>query len=591
MSPLRIPLMVHASHEAGVKLGGIGAVLDGLLSSPAYLATVERTLLVGPVNVHNHGEMDRLLAPSNHLTIVYSSIHGINHAPEPLLAALRGIEQRMHVRLLYGKRRFGSAEHEVILVDTLEIAPDVVKQFKYHVWNRWNLDSARYESQWEFSYFMDSAEPLFAALEAVTADLAPGCARVLMAHEWLGLPLVFAAALRGPGRYRTIFYAHEVATARMLVENDDGHDTRFYNALRMGLARGHSLDEVFGDQSGYFKHALLQRAGVCDAILAVGDLVVDELRFLGGVFGSVPVDLAYNGLPAGQLTYEERLDARRLMLDYAENVLGYRPDYIFTHVGRMVLSKAFWRDFRVLEHLDAMLAARGQRAALFTVATADPTGRLPADVYRWESEYGWPVGHRSDTGDLRDGEVRFFHDVQEPFNWRGRAIRAVLVNQFGWSRERCGLRMPEEMSFAHLRAGTDLEFGQSIYEPFGIAQVEPLAAGALTVVSNVCGCTGFIGKAGGGYPGLIVADYVTLPTGWLVWSPWDALWIDRPLRDAIESQNSYTVAQSILERLPQTDAESRLLFQAGQNVARAMSWDVVVRDYLLPPLQRVADCP
>jgi hypothetical protein len=26
-----IPLVVHATHEAGVKVGGIGAVLDGLL--------------------------------------------------------------------------------------------------------------------------------------------------------------------------------------------------------------------------------------------------------------------------------------------------------------------------------------------------------------------------------------------------------------------------------------------------------------------------------------------------------------------------------------------------------------------------------
>ncbi len=28
-----------------------------------------------------------------------------------------------------------------------------------------------------------------------------------------------------------------------------GHDTRFYNALRLGRAQGHRLDEVFGDQS------------------------------------------------------------------------------------------------------------------------------------------------------------------------------------------------------------------------------------------------------------------------------------------------------------------------------------------------------
>jgi hypothetical protein len=35
--------------------------------------------------------------------------------------------------------------------------------------------------------------------------------------------------------------------------------------------------------------------------------------------------------------------------------------------------------------------------------------------------------------------VDFFYNVLEPFNRSSRAIKAVLVNQFGWSRDRCGL--------------------------------------------------------------------------------------------------------------------------------------------------------
>ncbi len=35
-----IALVVHATHEAGYKIGGIGAVFDGLLSSPVYDAAV-----------------------------------------------------------------------------------------------------------------------------------------------------------------------------------------------------------------------------------------------------------------------------------------------------------------------------------------------------------------------------------------------------------------------------------------------------------------------------------------------------------------------------------------------------------------------
>ena len=584
-----IALLIHATHEAGLKLGGIGAVLDGLLGSAAYNAAVGRTILVGPINVWNPVEMERLTAPANRLRIIYSSIHGINQAPDALSRALRAIEEGMRVRLLYGVRRFGSAEHEVILVDAGGIASEVINGYKYYLWQRWGLPCSQHEGNWEFSFFLNAGEPLFAALEAVTAGISPAADRYVIAHEWLGLPVVFSALLRDPKRYKTIFYAHEVATARLLVEEHGGHDTRFYNALRLGIARGNTLDQVFGDQSWFYKHALIQRAGVCDRIFAVGDLVVDELRFLGGVFRDAPIDLVYNGVPAAPISLEEKTASRELLLQYAQNLTGYRPDYIFTHVTRMVPSKALWRDLRVLEHLEWTLAAQGQKAILFVVSTAAPAGKRSEDVLRWESEYGWPMGHRDDNGDLQGAETDFFFQALEPFHWGRQAIRVVLVNQFGWDRGRCGLRMPEAMRFADLRTGADLEFGQSIYEPFGIAQVEPLSAGALCVVSNVCGCVGFVNRAANGQPlpNFVVADYVTPPPGWHLWSPWDALGIDRQIRDGIEARHSYLVAQQIADRLPHTDADRRRLLQAGQRVAAGMSWEVVVRDYLLPGLAAV----
>ncbi len=400
----------------------------------------------------------------------------------------------------------------------------------------------------------------------------------------MGLPVVLSADLHAPGRYKSVFYAHEVAVVRRLVEYNGGHDTRFYNALRLGLAQGHSLDAVFGDQAGFFKHAMVQRAGICDGMFAVGDLVIDELRFLGGVVGSKPVELVYNGVPAASIDMARKLASRELMLQYAQNLVGYRPDYVFTHVGRLVVSKALWRDLRVLEHMDRLLAAQGKNAIFFIVATGDPMGRLPFDVHRWEHEYGWPVGHRADNGDLRGDEDAFFFHAIEPFHWGHHNVRVLLVNQFGWSRERCGDRMPEAMTFADLRIGTDVEFGQSIYEPFGIAQVEPLGAGALCVVSNITGCTGFTRRAAAGQPfgNLIVADYTTLQSNWALWNPWDALWIDKAVRDDLEARNSFHVARQIVDRLPRTQYDMNCLLDAGQAVARRMSWDVVASEYSLP---------
>ncbi len=154
--------------------------------------------------------------------------------------------------------------------------------------------------------------------------------------------------------------------------------------------------------------------------------------------------------------------------------------------------------------------------------------------------------------------------------------------------------MPEAMTFDDLRTGTDLEFGQSIYEPFGIAQLEPLSAGALSVVFSICGCIGFVSAARveldedleDDTHNLLVADYVSLPPNEPLWSAWDALRIDSSIRNNLEGYNSYSVAQEIARRLPANESETRRLLERGQQVAQQMSWETVARNYFLPALRR-----
>ncbi|MEZ4637391.1 MAG: hypothetical protein R2856_20950 [Caldilineaceae bacterium] len=282
----RIPLLIHATHEAGVKVGGIGAVLDGLLSAQAYNQAVDRSILAGPMMGWDSTQMERLTSPRNRLTIRYSSLHGIFDNVEPTLAeALQAVEQTYGVALLYGVRRFGGSDHEVILIDATSPNMAPINAFRYFVWQHYGIDSNRYSHDGEFNLFFSIAQPLFATLKAlqVDADLAAND-RFILAHEWLGMPLVFAAQMNEPDQWRTIFYAHETATARLLVEEHGGHDTRFYNALSIGRAWGVDLPTLFGDQSHYYKDAIIRQALRCDNIFAVGDLVVDELRFLGRGF-------------------------------------------------------------------------------------------------------------------------------------------------------------------------------------------------------------------------------------------------------------------------------------------------------------------
>jgi hypothetical protein len=308
------------------------------------------------------------------------------------------------------------------------------------------------------------------------------------------------------------------------------------------------------------------------------------MRFLGPDFLHVDSQLAYNGVPHWKITVADKMESRNKLRQYCDNLLGYKPDYVFTHVTRLVPSKGLWRDLRVLEHMEKHLEARNETAVLFALTTEVP-GRRPDDIRRMEQQYHWPVVHREGLPDLSHGEAIYYQGVQE-FNARSRHVKVVFINQFGFDRRSCGDRMPADMEFMDIRKGSDAEFGQSIYEPFGIAQVEPISFGGICVFSNVCGCAGFVLKANDGNPtpNVIVADYTHLDNVSL--RPEQMLNIGQSERDAIEHQVADQVARELIERLPRTPQEFEQFLARGQALADKMSWDTVARDYVLPGIQR-----
>src|SRR5690606_15801203 len=184
-------------------------------------------------------------------------------------------------------------------------------------------DSARYEWSSEYNHYIAIAQPLFAALRAIGAGrLAAPAEKFIIAHEWLGMPVVYAAQLVEPGQWRTVFYAHETATARRIVEEHGGHDTRFYNALRKAREWNVDLEAVFGNQDDLFKHPIVKSAARCNGLFAVGDLVVDELHFMGGALAYANIDLVYNGIPSGETTILAKLESKRRLQVYCEKLWG-----------------------------------------------------------------------------------------------------------------------------------------------------------------------------------------------------------------------------------------------------------------------------
>lgn len=580
--------ITHVTHEAVQKIGGIGTVLEGLITSAAYGAAVDRTILLAPLFT-TEGEADSRLGPDGE--VLYSSIDGrTDHA---IAEAFQAIRERYGVELVYGRRLLRDpltgreSRPEVVLVDVGRAEAGAVNDLKGRFFDAYGIASDRYEQSWDFEQYVRLAEPGLAAIRALGAS-GPNRGCVVVAHEYMGLPTALAAKLRPEWQMRTIYHAHEVGTIRGIVDQSAGHDTMFYNVLRTGKEQGLFVEDIFGDQHGSYRHALVEASRHLDVTLAVGDLVMEELKFLSPDLAASDIRLAYNGIPAYEISADEAATSKSRLQTYVETLLGYRPDHVFTHVTRMTPSKGLWRDLRVMEFIEEAFRREDRTGALIVLSTELCGPRRRDDILHMERWWDWPVAHREGPPDLSGGEALFYAGVQA-FNARSQNCKVVYLNQFGFDRGCCGERMPEEMAFWDIRRGSDVEFGQSIYEPFGIAPLEALSFGAVAVMSNVSGGAGFVGKVSGpkGTPNVVVADYTAVD------APNDTveayLHMDRARRETVEGRVAAEVAGTLLERLPRTPEAKAEYVRRGYALAEQMSWEVVARDYFLPAVRDICE--
>jgi hypothetical protein len=577
--------VVHVTHEAAEKIGGIGAVIAGLVNAEPYRQTVSRTILLGPL-LHTSQPPDLRLGEGG--KVYYSSVDGFE--PPEWHKKFSAIERTYDVGIIYGTRMVHepctgeTVEAEVLLIDVFSINQKRLSLFKGELWKKFAIPSDNFESAWEFEQYVRLAEPGYEALSAIGCNDGPEM-MVILAHEYMGMPTALQAVLDGKGDIRTVFYAHEVASVRPVVEDMPGHDTMFYNVLSQAGEQGKTVEDIFPSVFANYKHPLVKAARYLDHIFAVGDYVIDELRFVDKHIARKDIDLVYNGIPTLGLSLAEKQVSRERMQQYAENLLGIRPTWVFAHVCRPVVSKAIWRDLGVLHAIEPMLAERGESAVFFMLGTLAGQ-RRGRDVAEMERVYGWPVAHEEGYPDLCGGE-EVLGEMFDCFNRDHETIRVVLVNQWDWSPEFCGRRMPEGMTFADIRRGTDVEFGLSSYEPFGISQFEALCFGAICLVSNVCGCMGFARRAeeGSDCECVLEGNFLHAGEGWSI----EAL-LEMPTeaRDAIEADETGRLARALVDILPRTTEVMQRQMQQGYELACKMSWECVVRDYFLPALGRAA---
>jgi hypothetical protein len=574
--------LVHITHEAHEKMGGIGAVLEGLLTTRAYQSAVDRTILVGSGDV----PLRQPLASLQSVLYQSGQADGASADLGPGLAeAFARIEAAYGVRILYGRRAVPCpletrrSSVELLLFDLRGALAEPCNRLKAQLWEAYALPSDQFERDWGYEEWVRLAAPALDAVEALTAGDTQGTA--IISHEFMGLPTVLAARLRTP-QFKTVYWAHEVPPVRDLIEQDASQRLIFDQALQTRL--GLDSYEARLRESGGYKHALVSRACRTHCIFAVSDRIAQELHLLSPDFERTPLEVVYNGLPVRPINLAARMASRALLRQYVQAVVGFRPDYVFTHVTRPVASKAIERDLAVLEHLDDLLADRGQTAVLLVLAT-DGGRRDIALIRRMEAEYGWPLNHRVGWPDLVKGETPI-GQAAERYNGWARATRTILINQFGLSRETCGDRVPEKFTFQDVRQGSDVEFGQSAYEPFGIAQLETLAFGGISVISCVCGCAQLLARvAGEELPRNVLVARYSVPQGAT------AAPINENETQRIEHEVAARLARELANRLPTEPAAFARLLESGWALAEKMSWQSVCRDYFIPALERCLGRP
>jgi len=575
-------IAVHITHESVRKIGGIGAVLSGVCNLQKYKDFYQTTVFYGPAI---DSPSDTLGHVGRSGRVLFSS-HD-NYDAGGYTAAMDDIIKKYNIDIIYGKRElvseFNITKHttvEVINVSISKMNEQEVTKFKYALWSKFGIESDQYKDDWDYEQYLRIAIPFLEILEKLYGDKA---VYYLFAHEYMGVASVLSALMAGK-KHRTVFVAHEVATARSLVEKHTGHDISFYNILaKAGQHKG--LEEVFGDQAHSSRNELVKRTVKFDHIFAVGDHVKDEYLFLVGETAADKVKVVYNAAPARKISFEQKQQSCERIKEYTETLFNFRPDAIFTHVTRLIVSKGLWRDIAMLYYLDEIFDSHKLKGVYVLLSTLMTICRTPEEILSMEAEYGWPVLHKEGWPDLIGAEKEIYNYLQL-FNARSKAIKGVFINQFGFGRTSCGKRVPQQTGLEDLRLASDAEFGLSVYEPFGIAQIETIPFGGTSVLSSSCGAARFLKEnfRDAAVKPFYILDFIATGKK-LSCNCLRNLTINQ--RNDMENRLLSKHAERIFNFLPLTDNKRKRYFLNAQKHASRISWEASAQSYVLssnPPI-------
>ncbi len=602
-------IAVHITHEACRKYGGIGSVITGLCTNREFNEYFDRSVLYGPLfQVGAYGGASRqnqqASDPSAERPSLFAERPSVADAPPSEIPfeiidcgdLLDPLCDKFGIDVIYGKRILvdesnpvSSRSVDVVLVDTEGMAADFVKEFKTSLQDSFAFSSLDY-SEHELDQYLKMGIPY----PEIMKCLYPQDATFYhFAHEFMGIPAILALLLSQKDRRddRLIYYAHEIPPCRTAVESETGHDISFYNRMRLNRRRNRSFESVYGSQFHSCRAELVKCTVYCDRVIAVSELVLEEYLYFIPQVEKQKMRVVYNGIPVSHASFNRKMQSRKLLQRYVKNLIGYVPDYIFTHVSRSVVSKGIWRDIALLHVLDRLLQGRRQTAVYILLSTSAGSGRDAKAILDMEDRYGWPVTHHEGWPDLVGYESDIYRSIGL-LNSRSKNLKGLYLNQFGFSRSACGARMPEQAEFIDLRMGSDAEFGLSIYEPFGISQLEVMPFGGIAVLSTSCGALSalqeYLGECGQklyvpfDFIGGGQAAYEKAINGQTSLEQAPSEFIDSesgvtPNPMEIESAVIEKMGYQLMEILPKHDRDRRLAFEIAQQQAERLGWNNAVR--------------
>ncbi|MFN3505181.1 MAG: hypothetical protein ACK4Y7_03090 [Caldimicrobium sp.] len=576
-------IAVHISHEALYKIGGIGEVLVGISTAPSYQNFFDKTLFYGPLFEYIGSASTRLGKDG----IVYYSSKD-NYDTGHFTQLFKPLLEKYHIDIVYGKRRLLSefnpsrtANVDVILVDIKQMKKELIDFQKFLFWERFNLPSDKYERDWDYEQYFRLSLPYLDLLKV----LYPKAKQFYhFSHEYMGIPCLLALELSeefNSKKHFRIFYAHEIAPVRRLVENLPGHDIAFYNILAKAKEKGLSLEDIFGSQMDWYRTALVKLAQRGDRIFAVGDLVAEEYKFLCPEVDPNKIKVVYNGLFLDHISYESKQKSRE-KFKVCLSVKGCEKiDVIISHTCRLVKSKGIWRDFRVLHFLDDLLDKHNLKGVYILLASQVPQGRAPELIEPMIQEYGWPFVHKVGWPDLIGYEIEIY-ELLKNFNKKAKAIKGIFINQFGLSKRKCGIDFPEDITTFDLKMASDIELGLSIYEPFGISHIEVLPLGGVPILSSSCGVYYLLKKIFSyDFQPFLPIDFIEVAKD----LPIEVLRSLTPEKREILEDLAISKNLSHLQKLiPKSEEERHNHFLTIQKYLKGLDWEDIIKRYLLPSL-------